>query len=102
MDVGIGWASGSKGDVLGFGAVFTDCGVGPVLEDPRPRGAEIFVGGEGLFEPAVEAEVRGGERERFESGSGVWARSEPRNWREKSSTRTIERDLAFDFRREKP
>jgi len=102
LDASVVWASGSKGAVLGFGAVFTDCGVGPVLEDPRPRGAEIFVGGEGLFEPAVEAEVRGGERERFDSGSGVWARSQPRSFSEKSSTRTIEWDLAFDFRREKP
>jgi len=59
LDVGIGWASGSKGDVLGFGAVFTDCGVGPVLKDPKPRGAQIVLGGEGLLEPAVEAEVSG-------------------------------------------
>jgi len=73
-----------------------------VLEDPKPRGAQTVLGGEGLLEPAVEAEVRGGERERFDSGSGVWARSQPRSFSEKSSTRTIERDLAFDFRREKP
>ena len=41
--------------------------IAPAVVGLKPRGAKIVVGGAELFEPAVEAEVRSGERERFGS-----------------------------------